>query len=130
MQKIYTIHLNPIAWQRAGVNTQEEQPRFYDKQVHNKNAYALYLQRDHGNSPLFSGPIEAEVIFYFPTPKSIKERSRFPHNKKIDLDNLLKFIFDSGNKIIYTDDKLICKITASKQYDEKPRTIMLLKDIE
>jgi Holliday junction resolvase RusA-like endonuclease len=129
MQKTYTIDISPITWQRAGVNTKSGAPRFFDKQAHEKNAYGIYLQRDHGNAPLFDGPLSLSVIFYLPIPALLRNRSKYPH-QKADLDNYLKFLLDSGTGIIYTDDRLICQCIMRKQYDEHPRTVLIIEEME
>jgi len=51
------------------------------------------------------GPLEATLLFYFGRPKyhfgtgknalKLKETAPIWHNKKTDLDNLIKFVLDS-----------------------------------
>lgn len=132
MQKIYTIEINPIAWQRAGVKTsQEYKPKFYDKQTHEKLAYGLHLQKQHGTSPLFSGPIEADIIFYMPISKTVSKRPNCHyHSKRPDIDNLLKYLFDAANNVIFKDDAIVSKLSVQKLYDRQPRTVICIKDLE
>ena len=132
MIKVYTIQVSPIAWQRAGVNTKYSEPKFYDKQTHDKIAYGLYLQQQHGTTPPFKGPLQVDIEFYLPIPKIKARRGSHIifHDKKPDIDNLLKFLFDSCNKIIFTDDALISKLSVVKLYDKNPRTQLTIKDLE
>ena len=79
------------------------------------------------------GPVEMIIKFYFCLPKS-KYRKRKPveeHPKltKPDLDNCIKSVKDSLNKIAYADDAQVWKITAEKYYcgqNEIPRTEIIL----
>ena len=86
-------------------------------------------------------PIRLDVTFYMNAPKKMAEppkpRSRqkkkdeyarfiaekIPHDKKIDLDNLEKSIYDSISKseIVWKDDCLIVEHTTRKLYSPNPR---------
>ena len=86
-------------------------------------------------------PIRLDVTFYMKAPKKMAEppkpRSRqkkkdeyarfiaekIPHDKKIDLDNLEKSIYDSISKseIVWKDDCLIVEHTTRKLYSPDPR---------
>ena len=81
------------------------------------------------------GPIEACMTFYFQRPKhhfrtgkfagQLKEGQDVWHNKKKDLDNLVKFVLDSLNALAYLDDGQVCSIKAAKFYtntSDNPRT--------
>lgn len=74
------------------------------------------------------------VWFCMPIPKSHYRTGKFAgtlkdgaptwHTKKPDVDNLIKFVMDSLNKVFWKDDSQICSVIAQKRYDEKPRTII------
>lgn len=86
-------------------------------------------------------PIRLDVTFYMKAPKKMAEppkpRSRqkkkdeyamfiaekIPHDKKIDLDNLEKSLYDSISKseIVWKDDCLIVEHTTRKLYSPNPR---------
>ncbi len=86
-------------------------------------------------------PIRLDVTFYMKAPKSLSEppkpRSRqkkkdeyakfieekIPHDKKIDIDNLEKSVYDSISKsgIVWKDDCLIVEHTTRKVYSPNPR---------
>ena len=81
------------------------------------------------------GPVEACMAFYFQRPKhhfrtgkfagQLKEGQDVWHNKKKDLDNLVKFVLDSLNGLAYLDDGQVCSIKAAKFYtntSDNPRT--------
>lgn len=86
-------------------------------------------------------PIRLDVTFYMKAPKKMAEppkpRSRqkkkdeyarfiaekIPYDKKIDLDNLEKSVYDSISKseIVWKDDCLIVEHTTRKLYSPNPR---------
>lgn len=77
--------------------------------------------------------IFVEMTFYMEIPKSLNHKSRMvifgdgdePHNKKPDLDNLIKWVLDCGNKILWKDDSSVVKIMAKKVWSDRPRTKIL-----
>lgn len=65
--------------------------------------------------------IEMEIRFCFAIPKKLSKVARdaligAPCLKKIDVDNLTKFVFDALSKVYYEDDKLIYKLTVIKEW--------------
>lgn len=55
------------------------------------------------------------------------------HHSKCDLDNLEKFVLDCGNKILWSDDSRITRLTAQKFFSQNPRTeikITVIKEIQ
>ena len=76
-----------------------------------------------------------------PKPRSRQkkkdEHARFiaeeiPHDKKIDLDNLEKSVYDSISKseIVWKDDCLIVEHTTRKLYSPNPRIEIEIEEIE
>lgn len=73
------------------------------------------------------GAIGVNVGFYFLRPKShfgtgknaerIKENAPIYKTTKPDLDNLIKFVLDAMNGIVFFDDSQITSLTAGKYYD-------------
>jgi Holliday junction resolvase RusA-like endonuclease len=47
-----------------------------------------------------------------------------------DFDNLEKFAVDSINKIVFEDDKQIVSCRTDKRYSERPRTEILIKELD
>jgi Holliday junction resolvase RusA-like endonuclease len=99
----------------------------YDSQKHEKLIDSLQLSHQMDNQPLFSGPLILSVTFFMPTGKQ-KKRSGTPHFFKSDLDNLLKYVCDISNHIIFHDDAAIYKIIANKIYDTNPRTVFTITE--
>jgi Holliday junction resolvase RusA-like endonuclease len=125
----YVLYGNPIALAR---------PRFgwkkiYDSQRQVKMEVALQLEQQHNERPFFEGPIEMDVTFYMPIVKSrgsLAKRSVLEgryHLARPDLSNMIKFIEDVGNGIIYKDDSIVTKINAEKRYSLDPRTELTIR---
>lgn len=87
----------------------------------------ITLQNQHNSAPFLTGPLHLYVTFYMqiPTSLSLKKKqnlNKSPHLIKPDLDNLIKFVNDVCNDILFADDAIVASITARKVYDSKPRT--------
>lgn len=128
--KLYVLLGNPIPLARARFGHR----KVYNSQKNEQLIAGLDLARQHGDDPLFSGPLHMYVTFYMAIPQSVTAKKRDamigrPHTFKADLDNLLKMVCDYCNKVIYNDDCIIASITAKKIYDVNPRTEFTLKVI-
>lgn len=79
----------------------------------------LQCRLANGTSVL-RGDIDLSVIFYCR-----------PHAaRKWDIDNLLKFVMDAGNRVLWDDDTQIVFVRASKKWDAaNPRTEMEIAEI-
>lgn len=100
--------------------------------------------------PFFDSAIKVDMTFYLPAPKIIsvppKPRSRQKKikeyddfineqiyvDKKPDLDNLEKAIYDSISKseIVWTDDNIIIEHTTRKLYSPNPRIEIEIEEIQ
>jgi Holliday junction resolvase RusA-like endonuclease len=87
-----------------------------------------------------TGPLNAEILFYFSRPKShyrtgkynneLKKSAPSFHSGRCDLDNLIKFVLDSLNKHAYEDDSQISVIRSAKYYtNDKPSVHVKLAQI-
>lgn len=72
--------------------------------------------------------LEIDLYFYLPMPKRRAKALEMRCNKKPDLDNLVKFIFDVGNKVLWSDDRFICALKTAKFYATEPRTEIFIYD--
>lgn len=71
----------------------------------------------------YDSAIKIRLIFNMPIPKSITKKKRIEiitgQTKcivKKDIDNMVKAVLDGLNSVAFSDDKLITKLTAIKQY--------------
>lgn len=120
----------PIPLARARVSTH----RFYDPQFEVKKHYANEVLEQFdadlmGPYRPMKNPIRLNLDFRFQMPKawSKKKKERLldqPHQGKIDLDNLIKFIGDSLNTLIWVDDSQIWNITAKKTWALEAKTVI------
>lgn len=104
----------------------------YDPQKKEKTATKWLLRSQYSDSPS-SSPLILDIQFHLPIPKSYSKKKQaaaasgeLHHTSKPDIDNLLKYILDSMNGIIFTDDSHIFMLQSKKLYAEKPKTIILI----
>jgi Holliday junction resolvase RusA-like endonuclease len=93
-----------------------------------------FLALAHQNRP--DMPINTSTAislsFFFGRPKYhygtgknsliLKEKAPKAHTSRPDIDNLIKFVFDSLNGVFWSDDSIISDIISHKFYDVRPRT--------
>lgn len=107
--------------------------KMYDSQRAQKLVTGINLSNQHNDRPILDGPISLEAVFYMPIPKSRAKEEAFllgrHHFMRPDLSNLLKYIEDAANTILYRDDCLIAKVTMEKVYGE-PRTEFTIEKLE
>jgi len=121
---------NPVAWARAV----PVHRRMWDSQRNIKSKYGDFLADQHGERELFQGPLEIEMYFYMAIPKGLKplaynaRRGNY-HKQRPDLSNLIKFIEDAAQGILYKDDAIIVSIQAYKKWDENPRTELYIREL-
>ena len=79
------------------------------------------------------GPLKVVLEFNMAFPKSSNKKTRhllsegkISHIKTPDIDNLIKFILDCANGILFDDDKQVVDLWASKKYSNHPSTILKL----
>lgn len=102
----------PIPLQRARCSRQQ---KMYDAQKNHKLVTGITIKNQFLSQKPLDGILQLHAIFYMPIPKKITKQNEnsIPgahHYKKPDLDNLIKFICDVCNGIIYTDDSRIAII--------------------
>ena len=99
------------------------------------------LVRQLYDGPYFDRAIKVDMTFYMTAPKSMSEppkpkskqkkkdeynrfiAEKIPCDKKIDLNNLEKSVYDSISKseIVWQDDCLVVEHTTRKLYSPRPR---------
>lgn len=80
---------------------------------------------------LLAGPLQGEMDFYLPRPKSAPKRVVYP-DKRPDVDNLLKACLDAIRGIVLTDDAQIVSLRVAKHYatgDMTPGVHILLEEV-
>lgn len=62
------------------------------------------------------GPLQVSVDFIFPKGSS-KPKWMIWHDRKPDLDKLVRAVLDSLSKLVIVDDSRVCVLLARKRYD-------------
>lgn len=129
MMHKYIIPGKPVPWARPcpGKNG------MFDTQKKVKDLYRAYMRNQCESGPL-SGALIMDVTFYMSIPRTISFKKRdalsgTPHSIKPDASNLLKFVEDCANMLLYADDAQLATIRVKKIWDENPRTEFTLWEI-
>ncbi len=119
-----TIPGIPIAMQRPRVFILAGRSKVYNPQLAKKKKVMATITQTGVRKLIGRQAIHVQLVFYMPIPKSYARHIKpgRMHNKKPDIDNMIKFILDCMNGIAYEDDAQICKISALKIYSHQPRT--------
>ena len=77
---------------------------------------AVKIMQDEGWETI-ADPVHLEVVFYLERPATIPQEKRPWPIKPPDLDKLVRGVCDGlTDAAVWTDDDLVVKLTASKQY--------------
>ena len=95
-----------------------------------------YAAKKHFEEPI-NGPVATEIEFYYPVPKSWTKKEKadalngrtFPIVKP-DIDNVVKGIFDSLNKIAWEDDNRVVALITRKYYSTQPRIVIKVWEVD
>lgn len=93
-----------------------------------KKQIAWQLSAQHKGQPITTA-CRVNIIFCMPIPASYSKKKKAelpgrPHDKKPDIDNLIKGAFDAANGIIWADDNRVIEVKALKVYAEQPGIIL------
>jgi len=124
----YTIPGDPIPLARCRYGN----GRVWDAQKQVKYGCGIQLLNQHNGKPLYSGPLQMDVTFFMAIPKTGAKSKLLGsyHYQRPDLDNLIKFISDVANGILYADDATISFITSKKIYDRDPRIEFIITELK
>ena len=99
----------------------------------------LMLMRSEAPKEPFNGAISLYIRFSMPYvkkhyrtgkfSKELKPNPPIAYKIKPDIDNMLKFLMDAGNKVFWNDDSQIYRVQMEKIYAVKPGTkITIVED--
>lgn len=128
----YIIPGDPVPLARARIGHGAK--RMYDSQREAKLHTGILIQSQHKPDICYEGPLHLDVTFFMRIPRKIHtkreiEKNFTYHHCRPDLSNLLKFIEDVAQSILFRDDAQICYITSRKVYHQEPRTEFILKEM-
>jgi Holliday junction resolvase RusA-like endonuclease len=124
--KVYTIIGQPIALARPRFTQRNGAPHVFDSQAQAKAGTQIQLKFQH-KDPIITYPMHINIAFFFGV--TTRHKHGDPHSIKPDLDNLIKWVLDNSNGIIFKDDSLVVSLFASKYYDDYQRTEFTIREI-
>ena len=81
------------------------------------------------------GRIKVSIIAYLGIPKSTKKSdiddmldNNISPTKKPDIDNIVKVILDSLNKLAFNDDNQITKLEVEKRYSKEEKVHVIIEE--
>ena len=121
---LFEIPGRPIPWMRA----RRKNNRYFDAQADKKVAVRHLVRSQMRIKEPISEPIKLTIEFHMSVPTSWAKKRResvfkTPHRPTPDLDNMVKFICDALNKVLWVDDSLIYEIHSRKFYSFEPKTV-------
>ena len=133
----FTVYGEPVAKERARtVTTVNRRGR---KSTHSytpdktasqeQNIALVYKSIYHGARFAKDASLSLSATFFFKIPKRTSRKKReamiageIRPAYRPDVDNCIKAVADSLNKVLYQDDSQIVEMTGRKYYSETPRT--------
>lgn len=101
-----------------------------------ENLIKLCYEKSNPGNFLLKEPLKMTIKAYYFIPLSWSNKKRLSALEgkikptvKADLDNVIKIIADSLNKVAYEDDKQIISIYAIKKYDVAPRVEISIEEV-
>ena len=133
----FTIPGQPKGKMRPKVTVQGGYAHAYTpKETTNDESYVKVMYQICKDKAFLEGAIRADIVAYFPIPKSTSKKSRalmlageIKYTKKVDCDNLAKIVLDSLNGIAYKDDAQIFELSVKKLYADEPRVVVTLTEV-
>lgn len=113
----------------------KERPRFINGHTYTPNATKTYEKLIRDNyikqcNKKHNGAVRVEIMAYYKIPKSYTKKriknildGMEKPTKKPDVDNIIKIVLDSLNKIAYADDKQVVKVSLEKLYTKEDERI-------
>ena len=131
--KYFTIAGPPKSLQRHRMTWRGSKPRGYDPSAKDKKDFIMLTKKYAPKTPL-TGTLYLKIRFCMPYAKkwyrtgkyagSLKDNSPYEHIFTPDIDNLLKFVMDAGNGVLWKDDCIIYGCQIEKVYNVEPQIII------
>ena len=122
----YILYGEPIPLSRCRHGRRE-----WDQQQEQKVLAALHLSHLHNDKPLFRGPLELNIDFFFGISQKTSAHKKFlSHIQAPQISRLIKFIEEIASGVLFADEYTIASISSRKLYDFTPRTEFSIKQIK
>ena len=109
--------------------------RTYDPQETEEGRFLFEVQKQWARPPI-EGPLKVRCSFEMPIPKGTSKKKTWAmikeeikHTKKPDISNLIKFVEDCLNGVVWRDDSQIVYLAGGKFYSEEPKTIIMVEEV-
>jgi len=142
MKYEFTIPGKPIPKARPRVYKRGKFVKGYNSQEKAEGEFALnaFESSIKVAGKKLSGPVFLDIIFHLKRPKShygtgknsetLKKNAPKFHVSKPDVDNLVKFVMDSLNKVTWYDDSQVFQVIGRKEYSETEETVLKIIEVE
>lgn len=107
-----------------------------DTQAYEMSIKEAYLQANQEAYMNPGTPLAIILTVYQQIPKSVSKKKKqemldgkIRPTKKPDIDNILKSVLDSLNQVAFHDDTQIVSVEVVKWYDETPRMVVKIFEI-
>lgn len=133
---IFEISGEPMGKQRPKFARIGNFTRAYTpKETVNYENWVKLCYQNFGGEHFGSVPLKVQIMAKFPIPKSFSKKKheqaldgQIRPTVKPDCDNIAKVILDALNGIAFDDDKQIVEIRITKEYTEKPKVVVIIKN--
>jgi len=142
MKYEFTIPGKPIPKARPRFYKRGKFVKVYNSQEKEEGEFALnaFESLIKVGGKKLSGPVFLDIIFHLKRPKShygtgknsetLKKNAPKFHVSKPDVDNLVKFVMDSLNKVTWYDDSQVFQVIGRKEYSETEETVLKIIEVE
>lgn len=124
----------PIAQIRMKYSGRNGIGRIYDPREKEKKRLKKLIENLYGDNSHFKHP-RISFIFHMPIPTSIPKKSLpsyqsgcLKHEKKPDVDNLIKLYLDCMDLICFDGDQKVSLGPCVKLYHPEPKTIIIIEE--
>jgi Holliday junction resolvase RusA-like endonuclease len=125
---------NPIAKARPRFARVGKFVRTYDPQETEESRFLFEVQKQW-NRPPIDHPLKVRCSFEMPIPKGTSGKKRqamnfdeIKHTKRPDISNLIKFVEDCLNGVVWKDDSFIVYLAGGKFYSDEPKTLIMIEE--
>ena len=120
---------------RPRVNTYTGQAYTPQKTKDYENLVKQYFKLKYPKYEPLANRVSVKIIAYFSIPKNTSKKmtlemldGNISPTKKPDIDNIVKIVLDSLNKMAFKDDNQITKLEVEKTYSEKERVYIKIEE--
>lgn len=128
---------DPVSQARVRFSSRGKFGHAYDPNEKIKKEIKERLKKLKGDDTYFYKNPRVSFVFKMAIPKSIPKKLRVKylekivrHEKKPDIDNLVKLYMDCLTGIFYEDDSVVSLGESIKIYDPNPETLIIIEEKE